>query len=57
MAVSIGTAIYIAVKPLFKIFLNCAMGFILAKKSMLKCLSQGLKLKKKKKTNRRNIDC
>jgi hypothetical protein len=33
MALSLGAAIYIAVKPLIKIFLNGAMGFILAKKS------------------------
>lgn len=36
MALSIGGAIYIAIKPLVKIFLNCLMGFMLAKKSTYK---------------------
>lgn len=35
MPLSIGAAIYIAVKPLIKIFLCASMGFILAKKNIL----------------------
>lgn len=35
MALSVGGAIYIAVKPLVKIFLNCLMGFILARQNIL----------------------
>lgn len=34
MALSIGGAIYIAVKPLIKIFLNCLMGYILARQNI-----------------------
>lgn len=40
MALSIGDAIYIAIKPLLKIFLNGGMGFLLAKQSMSKQLLQ-----------------
>lgn len=35
MGLSVGGAIYIAVKPLVKIFLNCFMGYMLAKKNIL----------------------
>lgn len=35
MSISLGAAIYISVKPIIKIFLNIALGFILAKKKIL----------------------
>lgn len=35
MALSIGGAIYVSIKPLIKIFLNCAIGFYLARQNIL----------------------
>lgn len=42
MALSIGAAVYIAIKPLIKIFLNGGMGFLLAKQSMIRSIASGV---------------